>query len=78
MQMPVKKNVANIKKYDKGDDKFVKGLIRDIKTNKFAYVRSPKIVELIKADEPDITFEYVKEEDIYIAKYDKPYKNKNK
>jgi hypothetical protein len=81
MQMPVRKSVnsvADLKKYNKGDDKFVAGFIRDIKTNKLAYVRSPKIVELIKQAEPDIQFEYVKDEDIYIAKYNKPFTNKNK
>lgn len=57
------------KDYTKSDEKFIYGMIRDIKVNRLCYVKRPALVATIKALAPEIEFEYDKEDDIWIARY---------
>lgn len=51
------------------NDKFISGLVRDIKFNRMGYIKSEIVANKVRAYDPEIEIVYRKEEKLYIASY---------
>lgn len=63
------KNKYEYKK--KRPDKFITHLLKDIKHNGGAYVKSYKTIQEMLQYEKDLTYEWIKEDNLYLVRHNK-------
>jgi hypothetical protein len=62
-------NKEKLIRYTKSESKRISNLIKDIKVNKIGYIKNPSLVIKVRDMAPEIDLEYVKDDNIWIAKY---------